>query len=327
MNRLELNKILTKLRGNDPGFVTLDLNKKGVSNEDLREICEALESNSNVTSINLKSNTIDSAGLKILTRFLLLNRTVTSINLDWSRIGEQPEFENFVRALGSNRTLTSISCRYNFVSPEGAQILALALQENTSLTHIDLISNNLGPEGAQSFTTLLESNCTIKSINLQDNDIGIDGMKSIARMLQTNTTLTSISLNENNISDEEVAILADINSSLKVNKYGPRAAYNSELQALMLALSVDPVLPNELIVAIISDLKLSVQGFTMDNLATFAEFYLPFKSIEGEAECLIQWREKLAKIENLRSSETIAAEVVASSEADADLPALQEYAA
>ncbi|CAE7566212.1 NLRC3 [Symbiodinium sp. KB8] len=86
----------------------------------IEAICEALKTNSTLTSISLESNDIRDEGAEAIAEALKTNSTLTSINLEDNEIGL-----------------------------EGAEALAKALNSNTAVCKIQLWSNNIPRECEQ----------------------------------------------------------------------------------------------------------------------------------------------------------------------------------
>ena len=98
----------------------------------------------------------------------------------------------------------------NFITAEGAAMIANALYKNTTLEELNLWNNQVSDSGVQSLSQALVNNSVLRSIGLGQNRISDVGAEHLAKMLKTNTTLTRLWLFHNEIGDRGVKALADV---------------------------------------------------------------------------------------------------------------------
>ena len=90
--------ILKRLTENDPTFTYLNLNNQGLNDDDILILCEILQNNTHLISLNLRYNQIGFVGVIALTE----NPTLRSLSLLGNDIGEAGR-----NALNANTTLTN----------------------------------------------------------------------------------------------------------------------------------------------------------------------------------------------------------------------------
>ena len=72
----------------------------------------------------------------------------------------------------NNDTVLTIDLDHNKIGPEGAIVLAGAIQDNNTIQTIDLDHNKIGNEGAIALAGAIRNSNTIHTINLAGNKIG-----------------------------------------------------------------------------------------------------------------------------------------------------------
>ena len=112
---------MNRIRANDPQLRRLDLNGRGLSSWNAIELCDALTTNTTLTSLNVSHNEIGAAGAQALAT----NTTLTSLNVSQNRIGAAG-----ARALAANTTLTSLDASWNQIAPANRLLLTNAITRN-----------------------------------------------------------------------------------------------------------------------------------------------------------------------------------------------------
>ena len=196
----------------EQGSEELDLSHKSINDKDIPEICQFINDNPQITSLNLRGNFLSDAAVKKIAGLIFLK----SLNLQ-----------------------DNDGAPNHCISNVGAEILA----SHPNITHLNLKSNRIGGRGAKA---LLEKN-KLKVLNLADNEIGDDGFDLSA----PNTTLRSLNLFWNRIGDRGIINLvknAVVLSCVKLgsNEFGDngvKALVSSEtLESINLIDSADKVL-------------------------------------------------------------------------------------
>lgn len=161
----------------DDAVESLDLALKGITDEDIRIIKDALSTNISLKYLNLQHNSITSAGLSIL-----------------------------LKALPSTVRILKISG--NPLGFEGGKLLAVYLRDNWSLEQLDINRCNIGEESGVNILESLEVNRRLVGININANSITKDQSPKIIRCLEKNYFLNRFILPELNLN---YAIYADRN--------------------------------------------------------------------------------------------------------------------
>jgi Ran GTPase-activating protein (RanGAP) involved in mRNA processing and transport len=179
--------LLERIRVNDSTLKILDLSSQKLNAQGIRQLVNALASNTTLTSLDVGNNQIGDEGAKALAA----NATLTSLDVWSNQIGDEG-----AKALATNATLASLKVRYNQIGDEGAKALAA----NATLTSLNIGNNLIGAEGAKA----LAANATLTSLDVGYNQIGAEGVKALA----ANATLTSLDISDNQIGAEEAKALA-----------------------------------------------------------------------------------------------------------------------
>ncbi|KAF9536772.1 hypothetical protein EC957_009735, partial [Mortierella hygrophila] len=194
-------------------LTTLDLRGNSIGSDGAKALAEALKTNSILTTLDLGGNSIGSDGAKALAEALKTNSTLTTLNLWYNSIGSD-EAKALAEALKTNSTLTTLNLERNSIGSDGANALAEALKTNSTLTTLNLESNSIGSDEAKALAEALKTNSTLTTLDLRGNSIGSDGAKALAEALKTNSTLTTLDLGGNSIGSDGAKALAE---ALKTN--------------------------------------------------------------------------------------------------------------
>ena len=131
VSRPPTKQLLRDMRGAEAVLPAGVTHYRGEQGEDVRALAEALEKNTTVTSLDLKSNGIGDEGAASLAAALEKNLTVTSLNLRVNGIRDDGA-ASVAAALEKNSTLTSIDIGRNLIGTKGAARLAAALDKNST---------------------------------------------------------------------------------------------------------------------------------------------------------------------------------------------------
>ena len=124
------------MRSGDPTFVTFSLKGRWLNLDQQLALAEALEGNTNLTTLRLNDCSIAGAGARAL-----------------------------AKALERNNTLTILDLENNKIDSEGIAAIADSLRTNVSLQELVLLGNTVPGERAMScFINALEYNTTLLSI-------------------------------------------------------------------------------------------------------------------------------------------------------------------
>ncbi|KAK3819060.1 MAG: hypothetical protein J3R72DRAFT_529307 [Linnemannia gamsii] len=208
----ELEPLAEALKTNST-LTTLNLRGNSIGHNGAKALAEALKTNSTLTTLDLWNNSIGSDGAKALAEALKTNSTLTTLNLNRNSIGGDGA-KALAEALKTNSTLTTLNLEYNKIGDDGAKALAEALKTNSTLTILSLEYNKIGDDGAKALAEALKTNSTLTTLDLRGNSIGSDGAKALAEALKTNSTLTTLDLRGNSIGSDGAKALAE---ALKTN--------------------------------------------------------------------------------------------------------------
>ena len=224
-----LERLLQRIRANDPTLTTIDLSWNHIGEAGAQALAEALKINTSVTTIALYQNNIGDAGAQALAEALKTNTSVKEIDLKGNNIGEAGA-QALAEALKINTSVTTIALYQNNIGDAGEQavqqimaytsrneleqLLQRIRANDPTLTTINLSYKDIGAAGAQALAEALKTNTSVTTINLHYNNIGDAGSQALAKALKTNTSVTTIYLFENNIGDAGAQALAE---ALKTN--------------------------------------------------------------------------------------------------------------
>ena len=120
------------------------------------------------------------------------------------------DIDTVVKQAIMHKQCTVLLLNDNFITAEGAAMIATTLYENTTLEELNLWNNQVSDLGVQSLSSTLANNSVLRSVALGQNGISDVGAGHLAEMLKTNTTLTRLWLFHNEIGDRGAKALADV---------------------------------------------------------------------------------------------------------------------
>ncbi|KAF9177643.1 hypothetical protein BGZ51_008505 [Haplosporangium sp. Z 767] len=205
---LKTNSILT----------TLNLKDNSIGDDGALALSEVLKINSTLTTLDLRGNSIGNNGARALSEALMTNSTLITLDLRNNSIGDNGALA-LSKALKNNPTLATLDLRNNWIGDNGAQALSEALMTNSILATLDLWNNSIGDNGALALSEALMINSTLTTLNLEKNSIGDKGAIALSEALMTNSTLTTLDLENNWIGDNGARALSEAlmtNSALTI---------------------------------------------------------------------------------------------------------------
>lgn len=198
---------LGKVTANDPSLTEVNWHAKGIGDNEVIKLANALHYNTHVSGLVLTFNNITDVGAKALAKILRINATVTTLNLHFNKIGNA-----------------------------GAKDLAEVLLINASVAQLDLGLNEISDTGIKDLAEMLRVNATITRLNLFGNEISSIGKKALAEMLRINVTIITFDFGYNKYSSDDLQ--EEINRLSKINK---RASHPEEAfgEKVKLAVSLE----------------------------------------------------------------------------------------
>ncbi|XP_067005195.2 leucine-rich repeat-containing protein 45 [Anabrus simplex] len=153
----------------------------------------ALGQSTQIQSLDLRGNNIQTTSVTHLGRMLRHNISLTRLTLEWNSLGVFPDtFVTFCDGLAVNQTLQVLDLRNNQLSSECAISLSNCLMRNKALRTVDLRWNNLGWKGGQLLHTVFNSNQILTKLKLQGNCIPLELTMAIERCAEHNATRANI---------------------------------------------------------------------------------------------------------------------------------------
>lgn len=213
---------LKLVKRNDASVVSVNWPQCGnLSAKELRALCEAMQSNTVVTSLRLcnlgserahqllASN--QSAG-QLLADVLQVNGTLRRLTLD-SMLLSGDDVAQLAAAVATNDALTlrSLSLADNPVEPHGVIAFSAMLMSNTTLVSLCLASNDLLDAATMQHVSLaLELNSTLEELDLWKADSCNDTVVTVlARALKSNRALRWLRLNASTSSADTIQHFAE----------------------------------------------------------------------------------------------------------------------
>ncbi|KAG0378852.1 hypothetical protein BGX24_002642, partial [Mortierella sp. AD032] len=201
MDSFQLSRLQSKTPSHHPKIsVELVPGGKYTGKKEIEMLAETLKTNSTLTTLNLRSNSIGEYGAMALAEALKTNSALTTLELIGNSIGGNGAVA-LAEALKTNSTLTTLELIGNSIEENGAVALAEALKTNSTLTTLNLGSNSIGDNGTVALAEALKINSTLSTLTLGSNSIGDNGTVALAEALKTNSTLATLNLWNNSIED------------------------------------------------------------------------------------------------------------------------------
>ncbi|WP_198027141.1 patatin-like phospholipase family protein [Candidatus Paracaedibacter symbiosus] len=168
---------------------------------------ELLSQEAAINSLNLSDNKLDERIIGCFGRGL--NTTLKDLNLEKNNIGKgnfSALYFHF-QAFKESSTLSILNLAYNYLTNEGANVIASFLKENKCLTHLNLANNIIGDEGTELIALSLKYNTSLVELDLSNNKITDNGAQEFSRIFKRklNTKLVNLQLSGNLIDDKTIA--------------------------------------------------------------------------------------------------------------------------
>ena len=212
--------MLQQLRDNDAPLKKLEFRHQDLSDEDFKELFQALRTNTKVKELSITGNGFSHLSLEALEEMLRFNTSLTTLILSHN-------FASFDASVDDASPMQTTWCIAGFLAP--------SLAGNTSLTELALDGNQIGNAGLGSLIEAIPS--TITRLDLSDNQIS--DVTALSTFLKTNESLKVVELWDNDLSDEGALKLWEsmaYNSTLEVLSVGRNqisAGLEEKLQQLV----------------------------------------------------------------------------------------------
>lgn len=216
----------------------INLDRIGVDDKHMAEICAALRRSVNVARVTLNDSNVGDPGVEKLCLALalctrnhvialsleraaftlagtrniadLLRSTIAlrELMLSGNDLGGAAGVSYLADALSVNTTVRCMGLGGCHVTDVGVMRLARVLRSNSPLCDLSLRDNSIGPAGAVELSNALQMSGRVMHLNMCNNHIGDEGASSFGLALRANT-LSRLILAENGIGDTGVHQLAD----------------------------------------------------------------------------------------------------------------------
>ncbi|XP_078266270.1 NACHT, LRR and PYD domains-containing protein 12-like [Rhinoraja longicauda] len=210
----------TALKNTECRMQSLNLSNNDLSTGSWEELASVLVANRTLQELNVSSNRMGEAGLRILSvalkdsrcrlQKLGLNNTST---FDFGMMGSYSE-ETGVEVLcdvlrSPNCTLTCLELASNNLTQKNYKELTSALRVNRTLTRLDLSSNVIQDTGLNALSmALMDPSCSLQSLQLSDTKLTPTCCEKLANVLVTNQTLRELDLSMNILGDSGIQALS-----------------------------------------------------------------------------------------------------------------------
>jgi Ran GTPase-activating protein (RanGAP) involved in mRNA processing and transport len=141
----------------------IDLSDASSSTASVIALAEALAVNSTLTTVKLNRMGINAVGMREreLCQGLQRNGSISSIDLSWNRFGDEGA-RCIAALLERNSVISSLDVSDCGITDEGARAIAAALTHNTSITELETDGNEVGMDLRDEIKFLVGRNVEIK---------------------------------------------------------------------------------------------------------------------------------------------------------------------
>ena len=145
-NMLKVNRTLRELR----------LSKHGLTDFDIRELCNLMADNKSLINLDLSCNKLSRDGAKSLCHLLKYNTTIRHLDLTANRIEDAGliAISDVIKLY--NTSLETLRIGYNNIGDEGMCHLSVSLTRNNAIKRVFIWGNRLGVKTCESFSALLQ---------------------------------------------------------------------------------------------------------------------------------------------------------------------------
>ncbi len=212
-NFSECAGLLANILKENTTLLSLELCNNNLTAEECRVIAGALEENTTLKTFTY-SNDVDEPAAAALARMLYKNNTLSTLAMTGCKLFDDVCAELLVKALETNRTLTSLGLRCNNLGLSTCTALHTVLKMNPSLTSLDLTHNEIGDIGGLTIFKALEAGSTLRELRMENTGLGPACAIAVPMFLQHNSTLRTLELKRNPLSN---TICTDLAKTLETN--------------------------------------------------------------------------------------------------------------
>lgn len=139
-------RLLTQALENNTSCMSLDLNRKGLNDEDGLSLAGMLEKNTNLQKLECEGNNLGVKAAEAIGQALAKNSSLRSLNLESNNLtasgNDQKGIIELANALKENRSLRVLMLSKNGVTSQAGEYFVRAVESNEMLTLVDLTGND-----------------------------------------------------------------------------------------------------------------------------------------------------------------------------------------
>jgi len=139
-------RLLTKALTENVSCMSMDLNRKGLCDEDGISLAGMLENNFTLEKLECEGNNLGMKAAEAIGEALKKNNSLRSLNLESNNLtasgGDQRGIINLAEALHENRSLRVLMLSKNGITAQAGEHLVKAIEANEMLTLVDLSGND-----------------------------------------------------------------------------------------------------------------------------------------------------------------------------------------
>lgn len=206
----------------DPYVERLDFQENGMGPTSMYFFAEVIESSAFLTHITIAENDLKSEGARIICEAVQMNNMIVSLDLSGNGLIEC-DGKTCQMLIKSSTSLQELYLGHNELMDQGVMKIAAALKVNETLKILDLSWNHIRLKGAEAIGEALEQNVSLRNVNLAWNGLYRDGSESLALALKRNDTLTELDLTCNRLTEYCIAEILrglDDNTTLETLRIG-----------------------------------------------------------------------------------------------------------
>eukprot|EP01133_Synstelium_polycarpum_P005682 gene5682-6565_t len=217
LNNADFEQIALFL-GDNHSITTLDLShNKFVESSSIDEVLMSLQTNpkSVVSTLGLAGINLNDRSMRLLGGVLETSTTLVSLDLSDNLLRWTQGFVDFSKALGANRSLTTLFLnRAKIHNSSFASFVSVLAEDKTPLTHLEL-SATLNQATGNLFGTCLKTNTSLCYLDVSNCDLLQQGGGTIGLSLMSNRTLLSLNLSNTKLHNFILLLMSD---SLRQNQ-------------------------------------------------------------------------------------------------------------
>merc|ERR1719333_549595 len=139
-------RLLTQAMEKNYSCMSLDLNRKGLNDEDGLSLAGMLEKNTNLQKLECEGNNLGVKAAEAIGQALCKNQSLRSLNLESNNLtasgNDQKGIIELANALKENRSLRVLMLSKNGVTAQAGEYFVRAVESNEMLTLVDLTGND-----------------------------------------------------------------------------------------------------------------------------------------------------------------------------------------